>query len=363
MRNFEKRNGYFVKNTVIFAIGNLAPKIIAFFLVPIYTNVLNTSEYGTVDLVNIVSMIAIPFLILNISESNMRFSLDKGADYNRIMSIGLIIGLLSLIIGLCFVPIIENLNDIGNYAWMIYFFTVSLGISQIFLSYLRGTERLIQFSIGYIIQTLSIAGFNILFLCVLKLQVKGYFSAYILSNFITCVYVFWVGDIKQVIQNFKIDKTLAIEMIKYSVVLIPNTFMWWIINSSDRIMVAAMIGTAANGIYAISYKIPSMIQIFSNIVNQAWTYSAIRENESEDRDEYSNKIFHGIIAMALMSGVGILTVIKTFLSYYVSAEYYTAWMYTPFLIIGYVFITMGAFLATAYTVNKDSKGFLFSGCC
>ena len=246
---------------------------------------------------------------------------------------------------------------------MSIFFTVSLGISQIFLSYLRGTERLIQFSIGNIIQTLSIAGFNILFLCVLKLQVKGYFSAYILSNFITCGYVFWVGDIKQVIQNFKIDKTLAIEMIKYSVVLIPNTFMWWIINSSDRIMVAAMIGTAANGIYAISYKIPSMIQIFSNIVNQAWTYSAIRENESEDRDEYSNKIFHGIIAMALMSGVGILTVIKPFLRYYVSAEYYTAWMYTPFLIIGYVFITMGAFLATAYTVNKDSKGFLFSGCC
>ena len=38
-------------------------------------------------------------------------------------------------------------------------------------------------------------------------------------------------------------------------------------------------------------------------------------------------------------------------------------MYTPFLIIGYVFITMGAFLATTYTVNKDGKGFLFSGCC
>ena len=112
MRNFEKRNGYFVKNTVIFAIGNLAPKIIAFFLVPIYTNVLNTSEYGTVDLVNIVSMIAIPFLILNISESIMRFSLDKGADYNRIMSIGLIIGLLYLIICLCFFHIIEILNDI-----------------------------------------------------------------------------------------------------------------------------------------------------------------------------------------------------------------------------------------------------------
>ena len=180
---------------------------------------------------------------------------------------------------------------------------------------------------------------------------------------ITCIYAFWIGNIKNVIRNFNIDTALAIRMIKYSFVLIPNTFMWWIINSSDRIMVTAMIGAAANGIYAISYKIPSMIQIFSNIFNQAWTYSAIRENESEDRDEYSNKVYYRITAMALMSGVGILAIIKPFLHYYVSAEYYIAWMYTPFLIIGYVFITMGAFLATTYTVNKNSKGFLFSSCC
>ena len=363
MPNFEKRNRYLVKNTAIFAVGNLAPKIIAFFMVPIYTNVLNTSEYGIVDLINTISMIAIPFLILNISESIMRFSLDKGADYNKIMSVGLVIALLSVLIGFFFIPILRSFDGIKDYVWMVYFYTISLGLSQIFLSYLRGTERLIQFSIGNIIQTLAIGGLNVFFLCNLKLQIKGYFGAYILANLITCIYAFWIGNIKNVIRNFNIDTVLAIKMIKYSFVLIPNTFMWWIINSSDRIMVTAMIGAAANGIYAISYKIPSMIQILSNIFNQAWTYSAIRENESEDREEYSNKVYYRITAMALMSGVGILAIIKPFLHYYVSAEYYIAWMYTPFLIIGYVFITMGAFLATTYTVNKNSKGFLFSSCC
>lgn len=275
MPNFEKRNRYLVKNTAIFAVGNLAPKIIAFFMVPIYTNVLNTSEYGIVDLINTISMIAIPFLILNISESIMRFSLDKGADYNKIMSVGLVIALLSVLIGFFFIPISRSFDGIKDYVWMIYFYTISLGLSQIFLSYLRGTERLIQFSIGNIIQTLAIGGLNVFFLCNLKLQIKGYFGAYILANLITCIYAFWIGNIKNVIRNFNIDTALAIRMIKYSFVLIPNTFMWWIINSSDRIMVTAMIGAAANGIYAISYKIPSMIQIFSNIFNQAWTYSAI----------------------------------------------------------------------------------------
>ena len=51
---------------------------------------------------------------------------------------------------------------------------------------------------------------------------------------------------------------------------------------------------------------------------------------------------------------------KPFLRFYVETSYYGAWKYTPYLIIGNVFMTMGTFLASSYTVNKDSKGFLFS---
>lgn len=33
----------------------------------------------------------------------------------------------------------------------------------------------------------------------------------------------------------------------------------------------------------------------------------------------------------------------------------------PFLIVGCVYITLGTFMSTSYTVHKDSKGFLMSG--
>ena len=358
----QERSKYLAKNTAVFALGNLATKMISFFLVPLYTNILTTSEYGVVDLINTVSMIAVPILILNISESVMRFSLDKGADCNKIMSVGLLIAIFAVPVGVIIVPIMQLFAELAPYAWYIYLYTVTMALSQIFLFYLRGKEELLRFSIGNIIQTLMIACFNILLLCGLKLRINGYFMAYIIANIITCAYAFVAGNVKDVVANFAFDKKLASEMIKYSVVLVPNTFMWWIINSSDRVMVAAMIGTAANGIYAISYKVPSMIQVFSNIFNQAWTYSAIKEDDSKDRDEYSNTIYGGVSAMAIISGAGVLALIKPFLKYYVSTEYYEAWRYTPFLVIGYVFVTMGAFLATTYTVNKDSKGFLFSGC-
>ena len=53
-------------------------------------------------------------------------------------------------------------------------------------------------------------------------------------------------------------------------------------------------------------------------------------------------------------------ILKPFMHVYVNAAYYSAWKYAPYLILGFVFQTLGSFLSTPYTVNKDSKGFLFS---
>ena len=73
----KKRNKYLFKNTIIFAVGNFASKFISFFLVPLYTSVLSTSDYGVVDLISTICMVLVPLFSLNISEAIMRFGLDK----------------------------------------------------------------------------------------------------------------------------------------------------------------------------------------------------------------------------------------------------------------------------------------------
>ena len=78
------RTGYLMKNTALFALGNLGTKIISFFLIPLYTKVLTTEQYGIVDLVVTISTIVVPILSLNIAEAVMRFNLDKDADKDKI---------------------------------------------------------------------------------------------------------------------------------------------------------------------------------------------------------------------------------------------------------------------------------------
>ena len=143
--NSESRGNYLAKNTAIFAIGSIATKLITFFFVPLYTNILTTAEYGVVDLVNTLSTVLGPILILNIYEAVLRFALDKGADYNKIMSIGLTILGGGLTVGLLIIPITSTIDGYGQYSVFIYFYVLSLAASLLFLSYLRGKEKLVLY--------------------------------------------------------------------------------------------------------------------------------------------------------------------------------------------------------------------------
>lgn len=357
----EGRIKYLAKNTAIFTIGTVATKFIGFFLIPLYTNVLTTTQYGTIDLVSSICTVLTPIMVLNIGESILRFCLDKDSDINKIISIGIIIYGLSLVIGLIIIPVCYSIDAISDFSILIYFYTIGLSGSELLMCWLRGREMLLQYTVGNIVRTFCVALLNILFLLVFKWGIYGYFLAYIFGAFITILYASVVGKVWKFIKISSFDKKLFIEMSKYSIVLIPNTFMWWIMNTSDHLMVTVALGAAANGIYAISYKLPNLISSVTSIFNQAWKYSAIKESGSSDEEDYNNTIFKNLIVVVMLIGISMMTFSKIFLKYYVSKEFFSAWMYVPFLVVGCVYLTLATFISTSYTVHKDSVGYLISG--
>ena len=357
----ELRTKYLFKNTIIFGLSALATKLIQFFLVPLYTKVLSPSDYGNIDLLFTICSFLYPLITLNISEAVYRFSLDKDKDDNKIFSIAFVCFIASVIFGILSIPILSLFNNYKNLAILFYIYLISLSLSQISLITLKGREKLKLFAIGNIINVSFIAIFNILFLIVLKLGVNGYFYGYILANIVTIIFALIYTNAIKNLKSFHFDKKLFIQMTKYSMVLMPTSFMWWIINSSDRVMVTSMVSAHANGLYAVSYKLPSMLTVIATIFNQAWTFSAISEKDSEDKKEFTNTIFKHFSTLIIIMAMFMIIVIKQFYHLYVSAEYYSSWKYMPLLLFGFAFMTLGTFISSSYNVHKDSKGFLFSG--
>lgn len=360
-KNVMQRKKYLVKNTALFALNSIGTRLITFFLVPLYTVAFSTAEYGTIDLITTIATILVPIITINIGEAVMRFSLDENADNNAIMSVGIFFTVLSLFFGFGIVMIITLFTEIKVNSWIIYFYCILQGMYQTFSCNLRGQEKLFQYAVANIISTFMSAILNIVFLIVFQWGITGYFLVYIISYIISVVYCAHVGNILKIIKNYHVEKNILKNMAKYSIVLVPNSLMWWIMNSSDHIMVTSMVGIAANGVYAISYKLPSILSSLSTVFNQAWAYSAIHENESSDRDEFNNAMYDKLLSFQLIITVSLMCIVKPFLKIYVQPSYYEAWKYIPYLLVGYFFLTLGTFLSTSYTVNKDSKGFLYSG--
>jgi len=105
-----------LKHSFVYGLGSVLPKIIGFFLIPVYTYYLTPSDFGIVDLAATLGAFLIILMRMGIPGAVTRFYYDhsEGKNLNDyittiywlIISISLIIGLLVLVLGK---PIIENL--------------------------------------------------------------------------------------------------------------------------------------------------------------------------------------------------------------------------------------------------------------
>lgn len=64
------------KNTAILTIGKIRTQCISFFLLPLYTAILSTEEYGTFDLLVTYSTLLLPLVNWQLDQGPFRFMLD-----------------------------------------------------------------------------------------------------------------------------------------------------------------------------------------------------------------------------------------------------------------------------------------------
>ena len=260
-----EKNKYLTKNIVLFSIGAFFPKIISFFLVPLYTNILTTSEYGIIDLIMTIVSLLLPLLTINIAEGVMRFTLAE-KENNKYFSLGVYITLFS---GLIITVILFLLK---NNALFLEIKDYSIGLALIF--YLNAIYNLLQFYLKAIDKTLLMVASgiansavmvcsNIVTLVILKWGIHGYLIA-ICLGYLFADTMMVLGLLKIKIQILKIYECIDIiqDILKYSIPTVFSSIAWWINSSLDRFFIINMCGTDQNGIYSIAYKIPNILGIF-----------------------------------------------------------------------------------------------------
>jgi O-antigen/teichoic acid export membrane protein len=347
-----------MKNIGLLTLSSFATKLLSFFLVPLYTNILTTTDYGTYDLFNTTIGVLLPILTLNIQAAVMRFALDK--KYNREALITVSIRYLLISCAVVFaalginhvLSISETLNRYALFFFLMYFVQA---LSGIVIAYIRGIDKITELSISSVIaSTISIIC-NILFLVVFKWGLAGYFLANLVGSFVQCTYLIIQSHMIRGIylnRSYKAEKN---EMLEYSRPMIANSIAWWVNNASDRYVVIFFCGLAENGIYSVASKIPSILNILQSIFAQAWTLSAVKDFDSEDKNGFFSNTYKAYNCIMVMGCSVIIVTDKILAKILYAKDFYVAWKYVPWLTIAIVFGSLSGYIGGIFSAVKDSK--------
>ena len=352
-----------IKNTGILAISQFSSKILIFLLVPLYTSVLTTAEYGVYDLVQSTIQVLIPLLTLNIIDAVMRFLLDKEIDQSAVITLGikyllvsscLSITAMMLIRAVGLFPTIEEITGL-----IIVLFIVTM-LQQFLVQAAKGLDYVKQMGVAGVLGTVASIAACIVCLLVFDLKLKGFFIANIIGQAIPSVYLIirmklWKYFRK--CENKRQRKSIHKEMLLYAVPLLANTLGWLVNTYLNKYVVAVMLGESSNGLLGVAYKIPTILVTLQSIFNQAWQISAVKEYEDKDNkgtDFYCN-IFMMMNLIMSLSCSGLIILIKVLAKILFANDFFVAWEFVPFLLVSGVINAVAGVIGAILGAKKETR--------
>lgn len=352
------RNKNLIKNTIIVAIGQICTKFISFFLLPIYTAYLKSSEYGIVDLLNTIIALIIPIISLQIEQAVFRFLIDARKNKERteiIISTSIIVSLIQTIIFIIFFFIITFFWKNEYRIFLLLNVIVSM-IASILLQIARGIGNNLLYSIGSVISGSGSIIFNILFIIIFKMNAYGMLIGTFIGNLLSIIVLVYKLKLFKIVKLNKVNKNILIELLKYSLPLIPNAISWWIVNASDRVIISQFLGVDSNGAYSAVYKFPSICITVFNIFSLTWTESASLHYKDKDKDEYYSKIFNTTMKFFTYICIGITSIMSVYFKFFIRGESYINGYYQiPILMMATIFNIMVSMYGTIYIASKKSS--------
>lgn len=345
------------KNTIIITIGKICTQLITFFLLPLYTGILSTEEYGTVDLLNTLVSLLLPIVTFQVEQAVFRELIEvrgKKDKESGIISSAVITVIFQCIVYLIIFALISPFIN-NHYK----FFLATNVVANIFLSLLlqiaRGFGDNKKYAFASFISALSTIVFNVLFLVVIKLGANGMLLGTMLGQIVATIYLFISLKLYKYLKVKDYKKEVIKSLWKYSLPLIPNAISWWVFNASDRVIASAFLGVDQNGILAASLKFSAVYITFYNIFNMSWTESISIAIKDDDVSDYFNKMFNIVLRLFTAMAVGMIACMPFVFPIMINEKFSAGYGLIPISIIGSLFNVVVGLISVIYVAEKNTK--------
>lgn len=347
-----------LSNTAILGAGTFASKVLVLLLMPFYTSILSTAEFGAADLISQTANLLMPLAAVGICDGIFRFTLDSAAEEEgrkRILSTGMAILLFGGVLLLGLVQLLRFFEPLRDSLMLITLYVLAANLHAALANYLRAMGRTALFAIQGIVNTILTIGLNILFLVTFQMGSTGYVLSVVLADFTMAALLFFAARIYRDLSPRLINRRTARDMLKFSVPYIPTTILWLVTSVSDRYVVTAYCGEAENGLYAAAYKLPTLLTLVSGVFVEAWHFSTVKDTAEEEKGAFFGSVYVNFMSVMFMGASLIVAGAKGFTRILLANAYFVSWRYVPLLSVATVFSALVSFLGSVYFLRKKSS--------
>ncbi|WP_027206779.1 lipopolysaccharide biosynthesis protein [Butyrivibrio fibrisolvens] len=296
----------FVENILIYGFGGIISKLIPIIMIPIVVSMMPNSAYvGISDLANTITYFAAPLAIMGMYDAMYRLFFEKEEiEYKKkVCSTTIVITALTsiLIFG---VMIISKTFISGfffgdnKYANLVYICAATTLVTATNGIVSAPTRMQNKRKIFLVTNTL---GPGLSYAIAIPLLLKGHYLvalpiAGLISGFVIEV-SFWCLNHSWFKLSY-FDKRLIIPLLSIAIPLVPNFIVYWIFNSSDKIMITHLLSVSDAGIYAIGSKLGLASQLIYTAFAGGWQFFAFSTMKDDNQVEINSRVFEylGIIS-------------------------------------------------------------------
>lgn len=314
-----------------------------FFMLPLLTGHLSTSEFGMLMLVEVTILVVSPFVLSNlpgaVNSEYVHLTKTEFKDYitNALMLALAAFFLTSFVVsalGWIFprmlvlpfavwacIPLLASLKIVG---------TVVLGIFQM-------RQEPYKFGLLVFVQVLIDLGLSYLLVAVYNMGLYGRLGG-VYSGFFISMMIGLMVLKRMDLFSFKYVRHYSAKILSFTMPLIPHTLAGAVLAMSDRYFLASMVGENSVGVYGVAYQAASIMMLVAMSVCQAWNPFLFRllKAASPEANKKIRLTVSLMICSFLVAGMTIYASSDYFFKWFVDEKYFEAKLFFPWLLIGFM---------------------------
>lgn len=331
----------FVENFLVYGLGGIISKIIPLVMVPIVTRLMpSTDYYGLSDLSNTLVSLSSALAVMGMYDAMYRMFFEKEEEEFKksVCSTALIFTLFTSVVVFLLMLLFQDIiaqfffSD-KRYSYIVYLSAMAtlVGATNSIIS--APTRMQNKRRIFLIANTLSpLISYSI----AIPLLLAGYYTialplAAVLSS-ITMEIIFAILNHSWFVPR-RFNITILKQLLIIAVPLFPNFLIYWVFNSSDKIMITNILGIASAGIYSVGSKFGHCSQLIYSAFAGGWQYFAFSTMKEDNQVKNNSMIFEYLGIISYIATMYICALAYPLFKVLFEAQYITGYIVAPYLFL------------------------------